>query len=111
MRKPKTRRTVVLPASHLALMQERGFEAMWYRDNSIKVRVGEEERVEWLPGDLVNWEKRQFVRFDRAGEGSLAYDTDGYFPSQGHHHGGCHSTVAGALGWFDFLNKQLGSVA
>ena len=100
-----------LPASHLALMQERGFEALWWRNESLKVRVGAEERNEWLPGDLVNWEKRQFVRFNRAGEGSVAYAVDGYHPCEGHHHGGHHSTVAGAIGWFDFLAKQLGRAA
>ena len=63
---------------------------------------------EWLPGDLVNWEKRQFVRFNRAGEGSVKYSVDGYHPSEGPHHGGCCTTVATALGWFDFLARQLG---
>lgn len=101
MRKPKPQK---LPESHLCLMQEKGFEALSWQNVAIEVRpyATEEMRREWLPRHMVNWERRLFVQWNE----SPTYGFPGWEPQDGHTNGGRYDTVAGALGWFDWLDAQ-----
>jgi len=82
-----------------------GFEIMSYRNEAIDVldRAGNERR-EWLPADMINFEKRQYIRFCRAGEGN--YDFDGYEPTDCRQFGGRYANPLSAFGWFDWLAEQ-----
>lgn len=94
-----------LPASHLQMADRLGFEIMSYRNVAIAVRDAKgEERREWLPADMINWEKRQYIRFCRADEGN--YDFDGYEPTDGQHFGGRYDSPLYAFGWFEWLEEQ-----
>lgn len=97
--------TPPLPASHLEAMQAAGFEALrWLNHSVIVLDSAGERRSEWLPQDLVNWEKRQFIKHATDG----AYSFAGYEPQTGHRHGGRYETIHGALGWFAWLERQKG---
>lgn len=104
--KRKTPKAPALPASHLELMKSLGFEALWWRNVSRRVRCSDgSERDEWLPGDLVNWSEQKFVRYSNAGEGPVVCSVDGYYPQVEHSHGGCHDGLASALAWFAWLER------
>lgn len=105
----KTAPREALPDSHLEVIDRLGFEVLWWRDTAIRVRRADgTEADEWLPGDLVHWTAKKFVRFERAREGN--YDFDGYSPSVASQHGGRSSSVLVALAWFGWLEKQQSSV-
>lgn len=98
-----------LPPSHLQAAAALGFEIMSYRNEAITVRTRDgSERSEWLPADMINFEKRQYIRFCRAGEG--AYGFDGYEPTDGRNWGGRYPTPHGAFGWFAWVAEQRDSL-
>jgi hypothetical protein len=98
--------TPALPTSHLEAIRAHGFEVITYQRKAIQVqpRADEEPRSEWLPEDMVNWEKRQFIRFRTADQGD--YRFDGWEPTTGHQFGGRCRTVQDALAWFVWLDQQ-----
>lgn len=89
--------------SHLAAMDEAGFEALTWQHVAVEVtRLDGSIGSEWLPEHMVNWEKRRFVRFNRDNTYSFA----GWEPMDGHTFGGRYDTPQGALSWFRWLDAQ-----
>jgi hypothetical protein len=105
MSKRKATAVPVLPPSHLEAMQRAGFEAVRYLNASLAVITSDgQEREEWIPEDMVCWERRLSVRYRTATEGN--YDFAGWEPQACHCNGGRYRTVQSALAWFDWLAKQ-----
>lgn len=96
-----------LPASHLEALQRDGFEVVRWQSTSVECRCSDgRTRGEWLPKTFINWDKRQVAEWFEAGQGN--YSFAGWETSQGHTFGGRYDTVAGALGWFHWLQDTQG---
>lgn len=94
-----------LPASHLEVMDRAGFTVIRWQRVSIAAQCSDgRERNEWLPQTFVNWEKKQICEWFEAGQGN--YSFAGWESSQGHSFGGRYNTVAGAIGWFEWMKKN-----
>lgn len=94
-----------LPASHLELLDKCGFEVIRWQNVSIPAICSDgRERNEWLPKTFVNWEKKQICEWMEAGQGN--YRFAGWESSVGHSCGGRYDTVAGAIGWFSWLEQN-----
>lgn len=95
--------TPALPPSHLEAIRAAGFDVIGWQHVAVRVRCADgEERNEWLPRDLVHWEKRLFISYGiHAG-----YPDPGWSPTDGRHWGGHHDTVTSALAWFGWLEAQ-----
>jgi hypothetical protein len=92
-----------LPSSHLEAIKAAGFDVLGWQDVAIRVLDSTgQERSEWLPCDLVHWEKRLFIRYGA----SRTYPEPGWEPQRGHIYGGHYSTVQDALSWFTRLEEQ-----
>lgn len=95
--------TPALPSSHLEAIDAAGFEVLRYSNRSIRCGCSDgTERNEWLPEDLVHWEKRLFIRYVTGGN----YSFDGWEPQRGHQFGGRYRDVQSALAWFVWLENR-----
>lgn len=92
-----------LPASHLEAIDAAGFEVLRYQNKAVRCVCSDgTERNEWLPEDLVNWEKRLFVKWAT----DDTYPFAGWQPQSGHSFGGRYRDVQGALAWFSWKDAQ-----
>lgn len=90
------------PSSHLIAIDDAGFQVLRYQGKSLAVKLPNGEiRMEWLPKDLVNWEKQLFVRWCE----DDTYDFPGWEPQKGFQFGGRYRTVQQALAWFEWLER------
>lgn len=92
-----------LPSSHLEAIDAAGFEVLRWQNKSVRTVCSDgTERNEWLPEDLVHWEKRLFIRWACDDK----YDFAGWEPQTGGQFGGRYRDVQGALSWFAWLEAQ-----
>ena len=102
-RKPKAVIAPALPSSHLDAIDAAGFEVLSYGHNSQRVICSDgSERSEWLPQDMINWEKKLFVKWCTDDQ----YSFHGWQPQKGHQFGGRYDTVQSALAWFTWMEQQ-----